>query len=150
MDVHTFVSDLLQALTDTALCDQIALHTEGPTAEGKAYLQGNPTVFLRFYFNSRTGTLAFALIKEEQRIWGIDFDNRRGWHLHPLESPAKHEAIMPMTVREIVMALRDVGGGLIVHNVRPYAGEEEHGVGAVGQMEGNGRLTHYSTSSREQ
>ena len=107
MDVRTFATDLLQALTDIDLFDQVALHTEGPIADGHAFLQKNSDLFLRFYFNEKTGTLAFALIKNDQRIWGIDFDNRRGWHLHPIENPIDHMAIAPMSVREIVMSLRD-------------------------------------------
>jgi hypothetical protein len=107
MDVHTFVTELLQALTDTGLFGHVALQTEGPVAEGKAFGQETPGRFLHFYFNSRTGTLAFALIEDERRIWGIDFDNRRGWHLHPIEDPAEHVVIEPMSVREVVMALQD-------------------------------------------
>ena len=61
---------------------------------------------MRYYFNEVTGTLAFALIENQQRIWGIDFDNRRGWHLHPIEKPADHIPIEPLAVPEIVMHLQ--------------------------------------------
>jgi hypothetical protein len=108
MDAATFTSELLQALTDVNLFDQVALRTEGPVADGRAFLQKEPETFLRFYFNGQTGTLAFALVSNEQRIWGIDFDNRRGWHLHPIENPIAHVTIEPLSVREIVTRLHDV------------------------------------------
>jgi hypothetical protein len=63
---------------------------------------------LRFYFNEVTGTTAFALIEKEGRIWGIDYDNRRGWHLHPVEDPATHIATDLLRVSEIVSRLQDV------------------------------------------
>lgn len=105
MDTRQFAADLLQSLADIALFDQVALQSEGPIVNGRAFRKGSASQFLRFYYNSQTGTMAFALIENEQRVWGIDFDNRRGWHLHPMEDPATHEAIPPMPVREIIMTL---------------------------------------------
>ena len=60
------------------------------------------------YFNELTGTTAFALIEREKRIWGIDFDKMRGWHLHPLENSEDHRNIDPKNIEEIVRALADV------------------------------------------
>ncbi len=86
----------------------VSLQTEGPIASGRVYLQGSPGQFLRVYYNETTGTIAFALISNQQRIWGIDFDNRRGWHVHPAENPSEHVAIDPLTIAEIVRLLQDV------------------------------------------
>ena len=104
MDVSAFAGELLQALSDIDLFEQISLQTEGPTVKGYAYPQDSNR-FLRFYFNEVTGTTAFALIEHQQRIWGIDYDNRRGWHLHPFEQPANHIPIEPLSVAEIVAQL---------------------------------------------
>lgn len=71
-------------------------------------MKGNEQYFLRFYCNEVTGTLAFALIKQQHRVWGIDFDNRRQWHVHPAENPEKHVPIDPLSVTEIVGRLQDV------------------------------------------
>ena len=107
MDVKRFVDELLPALSATGLFERITLQTEGPIANGFAYSR-NQNLFLRFYFNEITGTIAFALIDSQQRIWGIDYDNRRGWHLHPVERPANHVPIEPLAVSEIVAHLRQV------------------------------------------
>jgi hypothetical protein len=106
MDVGAFVADLLRALADTELFERVDLSTEGSIVEGYAYVRDD--LFVRFYFNQCTQTIAFALIEEKQRVWGIDRDNRRGWHLHPVDDPKDHVAIEPLSVSEIVARLRDV------------------------------------------
>ena len=108
MDVKRFADELLVALSATGLFRHVSLQTEGPIASGRAFLPGSADRFLRIYFNEATGTMAFALISNQQRIWGVDFDNRRGWHLHPIESPEKHVAIAPQSISEIVLLLEDV------------------------------------------
>jgi hypothetical protein len=52
--------------------------------------------------------MAFALIEKQQRIWGIDYDNRRGWHLHPADHPTDHVEIAPMSVSDVIAHLQDV------------------------------------------
>ena len=52
--------------------------------------------------------MAFDLIEKQQRIWGIDYDNRRGWHMHPAGNPAEHTGIDALPVSEIVARLEGV------------------------------------------
>ena len=106
MDVQAFVSQLLRVLADAELFERVDLSTEGPIAKGYAYVRTD--LFVRFFLNQHTQTIAFALIEEGQRIWGIDRDNRRGWHLHPIDNPKDHIVIDPLSVSEIVARLRDV------------------------------------------
>lgn len=106
MDVGSFTSELVRALADAESFESVSLDTDGPVASGRAYA-GEQT-FLQFYFNEVTGTIAFALVEGEQRIWGIDYDNRRGWHLHPMDRPTDHISVEAMSVREVVARLVDV------------------------------------------
>ena len=108
MDVKGFADELLVALAATGLFERVSLQTEGPIASGRAYVQGPVSRFLRVYFNETTGTIAFALISDQQRIWGVDYDNRRGWHLHPVENPAEHMVIAPLSISDIVLLLQGV------------------------------------------
>ncbi len=79
----------LRALATVEAVDHVALQSEGPIVSGRAYLVWAVDRFLEFYFNEKTGTMAFALIEEQRRIWGIDRDNIRGWHLHPRENQSR-------------------------------------------------------------
>lgn len=106
MGVRGFASELLWALATVEAIERVALRSEGPVLSGRAYVTAE--MFLEFYFNERTGTMAFALIRDRGRIWGIDRDNVRGWHLHPLESPTEHVEIEALSVSEIVERLRAV------------------------------------------
>jgi hypothetical protein len=104
MDVKHFVEQVLSALSGALPFGRVSVQTEGPIVEGRAFLQENR--FLRFYYNERTGTTVFALIEDERRAWGIDCDQRRGWHLHPVSAPEEHVEIAPLTVAEIIERLR--------------------------------------------
>jgi hypothetical protein len=64
--------------------------------------------FVEVYFNEQTQTLAVAWIDNEQRKWGIDRDNLRGWHRHPFENPEEHQAVPIMSIQEIIQELGEV------------------------------------------
>ena len=107
MDAKTFAEELLKSLSEIELLTRVNVETEKPIVKGYAYTSSGD-IFLRFYFNELTGTMAFALIKENRRIWGIDCDNQRGWHRHPEEQPENHVAIAPLAIAEIVRCLQHV------------------------------------------
>src|SRR3989304_7999401 len=92
MDITSFMSELLQCLSHLDFVDKVDLSLEIITIKGRALLNRN-SYFLEIYYNEQTGTIAFALIKNDKRIWGIDFDNTRGWHEHTLENPLDHKTI---------------------------------------------------------
>ncbi len=106
MDLSSFVESLLAALADLEDVERVALRTEGPVLSGRAYL--HKELFLAFYYNQTTGTEAFALVRGTERIWGIDYDNIRGWHQHPVEAPHQHVAIQPQSVSAIIQQLSQV------------------------------------------
>lgn len=83
----------------------VDLDTEAVVVRGRVLLEESR--FLQVYFNERTGTMAFALLEEEKRIWGVDYDDLRGWHVHPVSSPEEHRDTGPMTPPEVVEALAD-------------------------------------------
>ena len=106
MDINQFLLSLLSALSTLEFVKKVDFQTEIFVLKGRVILKKNR--FLQVYFNELTGTTAFALIKQEKRIWGIDFDNIRGWHLHSLDNSEGHRNIDPMDIQEIVRALADV------------------------------------------
>ncbi len=106
MDVRDFLVSLLNSLSRVESVEKVDLNTEVFIVKGRVWIKGNR--YLQVYFNELTGTTAFALIEKGQRIWGIDFDNMRGWHLHPFGGADGHEGIAEKNVEEIVKALSDV------------------------------------------
>ena len=76
VDVAPFLSSLLDALADRPFVQSVDLETEAIVVRGRVLLEQDR--FLQVYFNEETGTTAFALIEEEQRIWGVGYDDLRG------------------------------------------------------------------------
>ncbi|HNH09440.1 MAG TPA: hypothetical protein PK683_13145, partial [Leptospiraceae bacterium] len=58
--------------------------------------------FLETRMNQKSNTLSFCLLKDEKRIWGLDYDVLRDWHIHPFENPDSHLNISPKTLPEIL------------------------------------------------
>ncbi len=106
MDVSQFLLSLLESLSKLDFVEKVDVQTEVFILKGRAILKKDR--FLQIYFNEHTGTIAFALIENDKRIWGIDYDNMRGWHLHPLENPDTHYSIDNKTIEEIIKTLVDV------------------------------------------
>ncbi len=106
MDLKTFLEELFSALANTDFVEDIDIKSEGIILSGRVSLQKN--IFLNIYYNQLTGTIAFALIKKAERIWGIDKDNLRGWHLHPLGNASAHEPVEPLSIREIVKQIKEI------------------------------------------
>lgn len=65
----------------------ISVKVEGPILKCRIHLN---TSFVNVFFNEDTGTIAFTLIRNDRRIFGVDRDSLRGWHKHPTENPRAH------------------------------------------------------------
>jgi len=105
MDVSQFLLSLLNGLSGLDFVENVDFKTEAFILKGRATLEGNR--YLQVYFNEFTGTTAFALIEQGKRIWGLDFDNMRGWHMHRLGESVTHRSIKEKSVEEIVRALTE-------------------------------------------
>lgn len=106
MDVSQFLLLLLKCLSELEFVEKVDVVTEVFILKCRAILKNNR--FLQVYFNELTGTIAFALIEKDKRIWGIDCDNMRGWRLHPIENPETHQNIEKTTVDEVIKLLSDI------------------------------------------
>ena len=109
MDVVTFVSELLNGLSSLETVQDVTSQAEGPTVRGRAHF--GEGLFLAFYYNQVTGTQAFALVRNELRLWGIDYDNLRGWHEHPLGQPELHVILEAQTISSIIKRLQSAVSG---------------------------------------
>jgi hypothetical protein len=106
MELKAFLAELVTSLARLDFVASLELRTEVFTVKGRVHLTQRG--FLEVYFNERTQTVAVAWIEAERRRWGIDRDNLRGWHRHPLENPEDHQAIPAMSIHEIIKELGEV------------------------------------------
>jgi hypothetical protein len=51
-----------------------------------------PGIFVQAFLGKQSGSLYFALIKDEQRIFGIDREGDT-WHVHPYGESDRHEPL---------------------------------------------------------
>jgi hypothetical protein len=105
MDINQFLLALLHELSNLDFVEKVDLHTEVFILKGRIFLQKGR--FLQVYYNELTGTTAFALIEQGKRIWGIDYDKMRGWHLHSLDNPDLHKNIDSVTIKQIITSLSE-------------------------------------------
>ena len=103
MELKGFLTELVSSLTLLDFVASIDIQTEAFTIKGRVHFKERG--FLEVYFNEQTQTVAVAWIEGERRKWGIDRDNLRDWHRHPLENPEDHQAISAMSIGEIIREL---------------------------------------------
>jgi hypothetical protein len=56
--------------------------------------------FISIRYNARNGRMDFALISNNQRIFG--YDNLKTWHYHPYEDPLSHVPCDPPSIDKIL------------------------------------------------
>ena len=84
----SFVEAILGESEESGIITHTEVNVEGPIT--KIRLTIDEKTFIQVFSNNTTKTLAYTLIRESKRIYGIDRDNIRGWHEHPSEDPTTH------------------------------------------------------------
>ena len=118
MDVERFLHALLEVLKDRPFVQSVDLDTEAVIVRGRVLPRGGSIpagLFQRARRNNSVRpdrreevVLDCALIEDKQRIWGVDYDDLRGWHVHPVDHPTRHEEVEPMSPHEVVEAPAEV------------------------------------------
>jgi hypothetical protein len=60
--------------------------------------------FIKVFYNVTTDRTAFALVENEQRVYGVD-NAKMGWHVHPFADPTQHVACAPTPFEEFLTAV---------------------------------------------
>lgn len=107
MEVNQFISELKTCLATLEFVDKVFVEQKSFTYV-KIKVTLKPKGFLNIWYNSVKRTQSFGLILESSRKWGLDFDNRIGWHEHPIENPEMHISQESHSISEIVIKLRQV------------------------------------------
>ena len=63
------------------------------------------------FFNAAFTIQSFSLIHQSKRVFGIDCDNRIGWHIHPEDNPDSYvltqERQLPEIMAMIILIYRE-------------------------------------------
>jgi hypothetical protein len=90
MSIRDFIQEIFEICHDSPLCGTPATRRLNPTSVNLRIPLTNLQIVDVFY-NEQTGRTAFALIENEQRIFGAD--NTGSWHIHPFDNPKSHEPL---------------------------------------------------------
>ena len=82
---------------------KIILQTE-KSFKANIYLKNN--IFIAVRYNARNKRMDFALIKDNQRIFG--YDNLKDWHYHPHTNPAEHILCEEPSINKIISDIKNV------------------------------------------
>ncbi len=112
MDVNQFLTELQASLSEFEFIEQIKTVQRSATYI-KITVTLKPKGFINIWYNAIRRTQSFSLIIDNNRKWGLDFDNRIGWHEHPIHNQDSHILIKSHTITEIIEKLQKVWGGLV-------------------------------------
>lgn len=107
MEISQFLKELDESLANFDFVNEIRVMQVSATYI-KIKVTLKPKGFLNIWYNAIRRTQSFSLIVENKRIWGYDYDNRIGWHEHPVNNPDIHVIASSCTINEIVEKLKKV------------------------------------------
>lgn len=106
MDLVEFEYTLITKLSALDFVENWDVTRKRTTLKIKVYLKRKS--LLNVFYNRVLRIQSFALIINNERVWGIDCDNRLGWHEHPLDNPNNHETIGEHNIDAIISDLKSV------------------------------------------
>ena len=106
-NVDVFLSELKNSLKKhfTKYRFEILLNTPR-SIKANIHLYENLLIAVRY--NARNERMDFALIQNNQRIFG--YDNLKEWHYHPVENPDDHIPCEKPSIDEIISKIKKVSG----------------------------------------
>ena len=100
MDINKFKIELLSYLSVFEFVEDIEINQKDTTIRIKVFLKNQ--IRLNIFYNKHLKVQSFALIENNNRIWGLDNDKRLGWHEHTIANPDFHKKVKNHTIKEII------------------------------------------------
>jgi hypothetical protein len=101
MDLKQFEAALLEALEVLPYVAGVKINRRTEISL-QALVGLKKEYILSVFYNEAYYVMSFSLIFHQKRIWGIDRDNRVGWHIHPLGNPEEHLPAKEMSIAQII------------------------------------------------
>lgn len=105
LSVKEFQKEVESALKTNALPFRIQIIIQSPRSF-KANFHLYDDVFIAVRYNTRNARMDFALIQNQERIFG--FDNLKEWHYHPFENPEQHILCEQPAIEQIIAQIKSV------------------------------------------
>ncbi|MBI2676180.1 MAG: hypothetical protein HYX24_06995 [Candidatus Aenigmarchaeota archaeon] len=99
---ESFVQQVLREAQSYAWIQRIERQTVGKVARLRLFLDKNR--FIAVYYNGQTGSISYAYIENEQRLFGAN-NMRIGWHIHPYGKEGIHIESRPIAIGEFLHLL---------------------------------------------
>ena len=107
MEIKNFLDQLYTLFSPIDyVVDIVILNQTRTSIKVRIHLFNNN--YITVYYNSYRGTQSFSLMQSNKRIWGLDFDNRIGWHKHPVTNPDSHIKTNKVTLNDMLRKLDDL------------------------------------------
>lgn len=90
MTLDAFEHKIFVVANRSPLCDEPTIVVAGEETV-KIRIDLLTDGWIEAYYNQRTQTTAYVLIRDEKRIFGAD--NTGGWPIHPFNDPSRHDPI---------------------------------------------------------
>jgi len=100
-NVDELATEIYTSIQTVTFVKGINLTIEGPIL--KARLLVEEDIFISVFFNSITKTTSYTVVKNNERIFGIDKDTIRNWHTHNFDQPEKHDPYKPTRFKEFLV-----------------------------------------------
>lgn len=101
---ESFIKEVLEAVRTRTWIRHTNHEITGKAAKLRLHLDDER--FVAVYYNSETGSISFAYIEKEKRLFGAN-NIRIGWHIHPWEREAEHVRSEPMNIEQFLKRLED-------------------------------------------
>lgn len=88
MSLEEFIRAIFDTVERSALCELATIISYDETTV-KIRVLLYTGAHIDVYFNEQNGTMAYALIEQNMRIYGVD-NAGAGWHVHPFDNPDNH------------------------------------------------------------
>ncbi|MEW5744946.1 MAG: hypothetical protein AB1805_05870 [Nitrospirota bacterium] len=105
MDIREFKSELISRIKELfPEAPVTAAEKRGTIIEVRADL--SEKIFLEIYYNVLTGKKSYALINQNERVYGCD--NYRFWHIHPEHDPSQHIPCTEPSIKDVCSKMKQV------------------------------------------
>lgn len=106
MSFEEFERYVIAVCSNSSVVQSVGLFDSTPTSVRLRVFLINQS-FLDVFYNQKTGIFSFALIKNNQRVFGADNAGDK-WHWHPADNPESHVlAAREVTFQEFLKRLED-------------------------------------------